>query len=221
MPPQFTRLENYTQPAPEEVAARVSAFERAMGSRRTVRDFSDRPVPRAAIEAAIRTAASAPSGANMQPWHFAAVGDGDIKRRIREAAEEEERAFYGGRAGTEWLAALQPFGTDWRKPFLETAPWLIVVFQQNYGVGADGTRHKHYYVQESAGIAAGFLLAALHMGGLATLTHTPSPMGFLREILGRPKNERATMIVVAGYPAADARVPVLTKKPFAEVASFR
>ena len=176
-------------------------------------------MPRAVIEAAIATAAGAPSGANMQPWHFVAVGDPALKRRIREAAEAEERAFYGGRAPDDWLAALAPLGTDADKPFLETAPWLIVVFQLNSGVGSGGERVKHYYVQESVGIACGFLLAALHQAGLATLTHTPSPMGFLRELLGRPANERAAMIVVAGRPAPDARVPDIAKKPFDAVAT--
>jgi len=221
MRPRFVPLAGYAPLAPEDGTARARAFFDAIRTRRTVRDFSDRPVPRETIEWAIRAAATAPSGANMQPWHFAAVGDGAIKRRIREAAEKEEKAFYDGRAGDEWLAALEPFGTDWRKPFLETAPWLIVVFQQNYGVKPGGGRAKHYYVQESVGIASGFLIAALHGAGLATLTHTPSPMGFLRDILGRPKNERAVMILVAGYPAEDAQVPLLEKKPFETVASFR
>ena len=204
-----------------EMRQRADAFLAGIRRRRTVRDFSDRPVTRAVIERCIAAAGTAPSGANMQPWHFAVVGDPEIKRRIREAAEEEERAFYGGKAGDDWLEALAPLGTDADKPFLETAPWLIVVFQQNYGLGPDGKRVKHYYVQESVGIATGFLIAALHHCGLATLTHTPSPMKFLRDILGRPVNERAVMILVAGHPAPDATVPAITKKPLSDIASFQ
>jgi nitroreductase len=199
---------------------RAREFYQELKSRRTVRDFSDRPVPRPVIEACLSAAGTAPSGANMQPWHFVAVSDPEIKGRIRAAAEAEERAFYDGRASDEWLEALAHLGTDADKPFLETAPYLIVVFQQNYGLDAEGERVKHYYVQESAGIATGFLIAALHHAGLATLTHTPSPMKFLREVLGRPVNERATMILVTGYPAADAKVPAITKKPIEEIATF-
>ena len=206
--------------SPADMLDRAGGFLEELRRRRTVRDFSDRPVPREVIERCIAAAGTAPSGANMQPWHFAVVGDPEIKHRIREAAEAEERAFYGGKAGQDWLEALAPLGTDENKPFLETAPWLIVVFQQNYGLGPEGERVKHYYVQESVGIATGFLIAALHHCGLATLTHTPSPMKFLREILGRPANERAVMILVAGYPAADATVPAITKKPLDQIASF-
>ena len=202
--PRFARLEGYPQIAPEECISRAGAFAAQMAMRRTVRDFSAKPVPREVVELAIKAAATAPSGANKQPWHFALIESADMKRRIREAAEEEERAFYGGRAGEAWLEDLAPFGTDWRKPFLETAPYLIVVFQQNYGQAADGSRTKNYYIQESVGIASGLLLAALHTAGLATLTHTPSPMGFLREICRRPANERAVMIVVVGRPAENA-----------------
>lgn len=215
----FRPLTGYPDLSDGERLARAEAFRAAMASRRTVRDFAPAPVPRAVIAAAIATAASAPSGANMQPWHFVAVGDPDLKRQIREAAEAEERAFYGGRAPDDWLAALAPLGTDADKPFLEVAPWLIVVFQQTTGVGPEGDRVKHYYVQESVGIACGFLLAALHQAGLATLTHTPSPMGFLRDLLGRPSHERAAMIVVAGRPAPKARVPDIAKKPFDAVAT--
>lgn len=215
----FRLLTGYPDLTDAERLARAEAFRASMATRRTVRDFASDPVPRAVIESAIRTATGAPSGANMQPWHFVAVGDPALKRRIRDAAEAEERAFYGGRAPDDWLAALAPLGTDADKPFLETAPWLIVVFQQNSGVGPDGERLKHYFVQESVGVACGFLLAALHQAGLATLTHTPSPMGFLRELLGRPVNERAAMIVVAGRPAPDARVPDIGKKPFDAVAT--
>jgi iodotyrosine deiodinase len=213
-------LTGYPDYPPENMERRARDFYQELKRRRTVRDFSDRPVPRQVIEACLSAAGTAPSGANMQPWHFVAVSDPGIKGRIRAAAEAEERAFYEGRASDEWLEALAHLGTDADKPFLETAPFLIVVFQQNYGLDAEGERVKHYYVQESAGIATGFLIAALHHAGLATLTHTPSPMKFLREVLGRPVNERATMILVTGYPAADAKVPAITKKPIDEIATF-
>ncbi len=205
-----------------EMAPRARAFADDLIRRRTVREFSDRPVDRAIVEAAIDAARHAPSGANHQPWHFVAVADPAVKARIREAAEVEEKAFYDGKASEEWLRALRPLGTDWRKPFLETAPWLIVVFAQQWGSWPDGSRKKNYYVPESVGIACGFLLATLHRAGLATLTHTPNPMGFLGTLLGRPKNEKAYMIVVAGHPAPDAVVPLhaLAKKPFDEVATF-
>jgi nitroreductase len=205
-----------------EMTPRARAFADDLGRRRTVREFSDRPVDRAIVEAAIDAARHAPSGANHQPWHFVAVADPAVKARIREAAEVEEKAFYDGKASEEWLRALKPLGTDWRKPFLETAPWLIVVFAQQWGSWPDGSRKKNYYVPESVGIACGFLLATLHRAGLATLTHTPNPMGFLGTLLGRPKNEKAYMIVVAGHPAPDAVVPLhaLAKKPFDEVATF-
>jgi iodotyrosine deiodinase len=187
-------------------------FRAAMAKRRTVRDFSDRAVPREVIEHAVMTAASAPSGANQQPWTFVCISDPARKARIRAAAEVEEKAFYEGRAGREWLEALGPLGTDWRKPFLETAPWLIAVFAQRYGVRPDGRRVKHYYVPESVGIAVGFLVAALHHAGLATLTHTPSPMGFLNDICGRPEREKAYVLVVTGYPAEGCMVPAIGKK---------
>jgi iodotyrosine deiodinase len=199
---------------------RVLAFEAALRSRRTVRHFAPTPIAQEVIESAIRTAGRAPSGANLQPWTFVAVSDPDVKRRIREAAEEEERGFYGGRAPRDWLDALRPFGTDAHKPFLETAPWLIAVFAQTHALRADGTTEKHYYVKESVGLATGFLLAALHHAGLATLTHTPSPMGFLREVLGRPANEQAFVLVVTGLPADDATLPVITKKPLEAIARF-
>ncbi len=213
-------LTGYPDYPPEAMERRARDFYQELKRRRTVRDFSDRPVPRRVIEACLAAAGTAPSGANMQPWHFVAVSDPEIKGRIRAAAEAEERAFYEGRASDEWLEALAHLGTDADKPFLETAPFLIVVFQQNYGLDAEGERVKHYYVQESAGIATGFLIAALHHAGLATLTHTPSPMKFLREVLGRPVNERATMILVTGYPASDAKVPAITRKPIDEIATF-
>ncbi|MBI4893195.1 MAG: nitroreductase family protein [Acidobacteria bacterium] len=191
-----------------------------MGARRSVRAFSDEPVPFELIEAAIRAAATAPSGANLQPWTFAAVGDAATKRRIRQAAEAEEKLNYEQRMPEEWLEALEPFGTDWHKPFLETAPWLIVVFRQDYGLAGE-SRRKHYYVQESVGIATGLLLAALQMAGLATLVHTPSPMGFLAEILERPKNEKAFLLIPVGYPAEGAEVPAIGKKPLQDVLVVR
>lgn len=213
-------LTGYAELPPEEACARARTFLERMAARRTVRDFSAQPPPREIVECAVRTAATAPSGANMQPWHFTVVTDSSVKAKIRAAAEAEERAFYSGRAGAEWLAALAPLGTGADKPFLETAPYLIVVFQQNYGLDGQGRRVKHYYVQESVGIATGMLISALHLSGLATLTHTPSPMGFLREVLGRPRNERATMIVVTGYPAGGARVPAISRKTFSEICDF-
>jgi iodotyrosine deiodinase len=219
--PQWQRLSDDSSTLDDgERLRRVTAFEQTMRTRRTVRDFSSAPVPRAVIESAIRSASRAPSGANMQPWSFVAISDAATKRRIREAAEVEERAFYGVRAPEEWLRVLQPFGTDGDKPFLEQAPWLIVVFAQPYGRGDDGIAHKHYYVKESVGIATGFLLAALHHAGLGTLTHTPSPMRFLGEILERPAEEQAYVLIVTGVPAQGAMVPVIDKKPFDAVAQF-
>ncbi len=200
---------------------RVTEFRTFMERRRTIRFFSGQPVPKDIIAEAVKAANTAPSGANKQPWHFAIVSDPAVKKKIREAAEIEEKEFYESRAGEEWLKDLAHLGTDSSKPFLETAPYLIVCFQQNYALDPKtGKRSKHYYVQESAGLATGFLIAALHIAGLATLTHTPSPMGFLRDLLGRPKNERAIMIVVAGHPAEDAMVPTLTKKDFSETCSW-
>ena len=207
--------------SPEESAARAEAFLREMDRRRSVRDFSDRPVPRALVERAILTASTAPSGAHMQPWTFVAVADPETKRQIREAAEAEERASYGGRMSDEWLEALAPLGTDWRKPFLEAAPWLVVLFAQRWGLRPDGSRRKHYYVQESCGIAAGLFVAALHHAGLATLTHTPSPMRFLSEILERPPNEAPFILFPVGYPAEGARVPDIERKGLGEVAVWR
>ena len=202
----------------EEMRARAEAFYRALGRRRSTRDFSDRSVPRSLIETAIRTASTAPSGAHKQPWTFVSVSNADVKRRIREAAEEEERAFYAERATPEWLEALAPIGTDWRKPFLETVPWIVVLFAQSYGLDGDGARDKHYYVQESCGIAAGFFITALHQMGLATLTHTPSPMRFLNEILDRPRHERPYILFPVGFPAEGATVPDLRRKSLDEVA---
>lgn len=203
--------------APDDMLRRSQDFLAMMARRRTVRDYSDRPVPREIVANAVRTASLAPSGANQQPWTFVCISDPAIKRRIRVAAEEEEKAFYDGRAGDEWLDALRHLGTDWEKPFLETAPWLIAIFGQRYGATPDGGKVKHYYVPESVGIASGFLIAALHNAGLATLTHTPSPMGFLNQICGRPESEKAYILLVAGYPADDCRVPAITKKTLDEV----
>ena len=191
-----------------------------MQRRRSVRDFSSREVSQRVIENAITAAASAPSGANMQPWHFVAVGNNDTKRKIRLAAEEEERALYEHRASDEWLDALAPLGTDANKPFLETAPWLIAIFSQKFTLDEDGRKHKNYYTSESVGIATGFLIAALHNAGLATLTHTPSPMTFLRKILKRPDHEKPFLLLVTGYPADDAMVPDITRKPVEQFLSF-
>ena len=206
---------------PEEMRERARRFADEMERRRTVRDFDARPVPEGVIGAALRTAASAPSGANRQPWRFVVVRDEAVKARLREAAEEEERAFYGGRAPAEWLAALEPLGTDARKPFLTEAPVLIAVFLERYGRGADGERVRNYYPAESVGIATGFLIAALHHAGLATLTHTPSPMRFLNEILDRPDNEVPFLLLVVGYPEPGARVPDIERFPLDAVVSTR
>ena len=202
---------------------RSRAFHVAIATRRTVREYADRHVPREVIEDAIRAAATAPSGANLQPWHFVAVSreDRELRRRIREAAEEEEREFYAHRAPKEWLDALAPLGTDWQKPFLEIAPWLIAVFVQPHGVRPDGAPFKHYYAVESVGIATGFLIAALHHAGLATLTHTPSPMKFLNELLGRPALERPFLLLVVGYPVDGAQVPDIQRKPLKDVTTWK
>ncbi len=218
--PQMQPLVFERLPAEEQIR-RARAFYEHIRLRRTVREFSAQPVPFEIIEMAIRAAATAPSGANQQPWRFVVVSNPETKRKIRAAAEAEEKEFYEHRAPKEWLEALAPLGTEWHKPFLETAPYLIVIFRLNYELRRDETggevRAKNYYAQESVGIAVGVLLTALHFSGLATLTHTPSPMGFLGELLGRPKNERAFMIVPVGYPAEDAKVPRITKKELSEV----
>ncbi len=201
--------------------ARGEEFLGRMSGRRSVRQFAPDPVPRELIQIAVATANTAPSGANRQPWHFVAVSDPEVKSQIREAAEAEEREFYeGGRAPEEWLAALEPLGTDWRKPFLEIAPWLVAVFKQVHGLAADGTKVTNYYVNESVGIACGLFIASLHQMGLATLTHTPQPMRFLNRILERPANERPFILFPVGYPAADCRVPDLAKKPLADVTTW-
>jgi len=216
-------LPAYREYPPEEMVARAEEFYADIKRRRTVRDFDARPVPRAVIEQALLAAGTAPSGANQQPWHFTVITDPVVKKRVREEAEIEERAFYhGGKASAEWLDALAPLGTDASKPFLETAPVLIAIFAQRYGVGPAGEKVKHYYVPESVGIASGFLIAALHHAGLATLTHTPSPMNFLNQICGRPDNEKPVILLVAGYPAANCQVPVHggIKKPLEGIANF-
>jgi iodotyrosine deiodinase len=219
-PPRVVPLD-YTPPAEEALAEYARMFCESMSRRRTVRDFSDRPVPRAVIEWCLRTAGTAPSGANLQPWHFVAVGDPGTKRRIRVAAEQEEQEFYTHRAPKEWRDALVPLGTDANKPFLERAPWLIAIFSQPYGVLHDGRKVKHYYAVESVGIATGLLIAAVHHAGLVSLTHTPSPMGFLNDILARPANEKPFLLLVIGYPQDRAMVPDITRKPLQEIASWR
>lgn len=196
------------------------AFADELSQRRTVRDFASTPVPREVIEHCLRAAGSAPSGANQQPWRFVAVADATIKHRIREAAEAEEREFYGRRAPEEWLRALEPLGTDADKPFLEVAPWLIAIFYERFGLDAEGGKQKRYYPHESVGIATGMLIAALHRAGLATLTHTPSPMGFLNEILGRPRNEMPFLLLVVGHPADGCQVPDIERLPLKDIATF-
>jgi iodotyrosine deiodinase len=213
-------LSDYREYPIEEMRERLAEFYADLNRRRTVREFADRPVPRDIIETALRAANTAPSGANLQPWHFCVVSGPETKRKIREAAEEEEREFYEHRASEEWLAALAPLGTDEHKPFLETAPYLIAVFLQKYGALPDGRKVKHYYPTESTGLATGLLIAALHRAGLATLTHTPSPMKFLNEILGRPRNERPFLLLVVGYPADEARVPDIQRKELGDFTSW-
>jgi nitroreductase len=214
-------LADYVAPTDQELSLRAREFRTRLGTRRTVREFSDRPVARDVIEDCIAAAGTAPSGANQQPWRFVAISDPAVKQRIRLAAEEEEREFYARRATREWLNALAPIGTDSHKPFLETAPWLIAIFAERWHLDAAGNKVKHYYPTESVGIATGLLIAAIHSAGLASLTHTPSPMGFLNQILGRPAElERPFLLLVVGYPAVTARVPAISRKPLSEIAIF-
>jgi iodotyrosine deiodinase len=215
-------LPDYAERPLAEMRARAEAFQADIRTRHTVRDFAPRPVPRDIIETCLLAAGTAPSGANHQPWHFAVITDPARKRQVREGAEAEERQFYEGRAGREWLDALRPLGTDADKAFLEIAPYLICIFGARKSAGADGRVRKNYYVPESVGIATGFLIAALHRAGLATLTHTPAPMGFLNTICGRPESEKPYILLVTGYPAPDATIPAyaLQKKPLAEIATF-
>ena len=220
--PPMEALAHYQELPPEAMKARAQAHYEQQKRRRTVRDFDSRPVPREVVEHCLLAAGTAPSGANQQPWHFAVISDPGLKRQIREAAEEEERAFYNGRAPEEWLRALAPLGTDPNKPFLEEAPLLIAIFAQKYGVDEQGERFSHYYVPESVGIATGFLITALHEAGLATLTHTPSPMGFLNGLCRRPDNEKPVILLVVGYPKPGCLVPVHggLKKPLAQISSW-
>ena len=217
---KFIPLADFKEYSEEEMHKRAAAFYDEIKRRRTVREFSSRPVLQAVIEKCLLAAGTAPNGANHQPWHFVVVSNPEIKKEIREAAEVEEREFYTHRAPQEWLDALAALGTDEHKPFLETAPYLIVIFGQSYEITAEGKKIKNYYVQESVGIATGFLIAALHHAGLATLTHTPSPMGFLNKILNRPSNERPYLVLVVGYPAEDAQVPDITKKSLDKIVTF-
>jgi iodotyrosine deiodinase len=219
---KLVALPDYVELAPDEMARRARDFLAEIGRRHTVRDFAARPVPRKLIETCIAAAGTAPSGANHQPWHFSVIGNAAMKKRLRAAAETEERAFYAGRAGAEWLAALKPLGTDPDKPFLETAPWLICVFGARRSRSADGVMRKNYYVPESVAIATGFLIAALHRAGLATLTHTPAPMGFLNDICGRPADEKPYILLVTGYPAPGAQIPLhaTEKKSLSDIATF-
>lgn len=223
MSADFVPLEGYEDVSSEEMKARAQSVLDMLITRRTIRDFSDKPVPREVIETCIKAAGTAPSGANHQPWHFTAISNPDMKRKIRIAAEAEEAEFYGGRASEEWLDALAPLGTDASKPFLETAPWLIAVFAQRRGGEAAGQDKKNYYVTESVGLATGMLITALHAAGLGTLTHTPAPMGFLRDICERPSTEKPFVLMVVGYPADGAQVPqhALVKKSLKEMATFR
>jgi len=219
--PGFVPLEGYREYPPDEMRARATDFYQQLNRRRTVRDFDSREIPRDVIEQCLMAAGTAPSGAHRQPWHFVVVSDAVVKKQIRKAAEEEEREFYSERAPKEWLDALEPLGTDADKPFLETAPILIAIFAERYGMRHDGFHVQNYYVSESVGIATGMLITAFHHAGLATLTHTPSPMGFLNEILDRPQNERPFLLLVVGYPGADVKVPNLGRKSLNEIADFR
>ena len=216
----FIPYSSYCEYPIEEMEQRARTFREEMQRRRTIRTFSSRPIPREIIEECLRTAGTAPSGVNMQPWHFVVVSDPNVKKQIREGAEKEEREFYERRAPDEWLEALAPLGTDWHKPFLEDAPYLIVIFSLSNTILPDGTKYKNYYVTESVGIATGMLITALHHAGLASLTHTPSPMAFLNRILKRPVNERPFLVLVVGYPAEETTVPDISKKSLDEITTF-
>jgi nitroreductase len=219
--PEFVPLQDFQEYPEDVMAKRAADFYAEMRTRRTVRQFSERPIPRAVIEDCLKTASSAPSGANMQPWKFVVVSDPDVKKQIRKKAEEEEHEFYTRRATPEWLEALEPLGTDEHKPYLETAPYLIAIFVERYGKLPNGRSVKHYYAVESVGIATGMLITAIHNAGLASLTHTPSPMGFLNEILERPENEKPFLLLVVGHPAEEAVVPKIGKKSLEQVTVFR
>lgn len=216
----FVPHTDYEEHPVNEMKNRASDFYEFLKKRRTVRDFSERAVPREIIEKCLLAAGTAPNGANKQPWHFVAVSDPEVKKKIREEAEKEEHEFYNRRAPEDWLEDLAPLGTDENKPFLEKAPYLIGIFAQSYNLDENGEKEKHYYVKESVGIATGMLITALHHSGLATLTHTPSPMGFLNEIMGRPSHEKPFLLLVVGYPEENVKVPDITKKPLNEIASF-
>ena len=222
MSAEYVPLKGYDSPTEAQMKARAEEVLQTLLTRRTIRDFSDKAVPRDVIETCIKAAGTAPSGANHQPWHFVAISSPEIKRKIRIAAEAEEAEFYKKRASEEWLEALAPLGTDESKPFLETAPWLIAVFSQKRGGELVGQNKKNYYVTESVGLATGMLITALHSAGLGTLTHTPAPMGFLRDICERPKDEKPFVLMVVGYPADDAKVPkhALIKKDLSEISTF-
>lgn len=213
-------LPDYREYPPEEMKQRAADFYEDIKRRRTIRNFSDRSVPVEIIKDSIKAAGTAPNGANLQPWHFVVVSDPEVKKKIRVAAEKAEKEFYNERATEEWLEVLRPLGTDEHKPYLETAPYLIDIFSKKYGLTDSGEKIQHYYVKESVGIATGMLITALHRSGLATLTHTPNPMKFLNEILDRPSNERAYLILVTGYPAEDAKVPDISKKSLNKIATF-
>lgn len=220
MNPDFIDLPDYQTYSEEDMLERATSFYEEIKRRRTVRDFSQKPVPKEVIEQCLLAGGTAPNGANLQPWHFAVVESPEIKKQIRVAAEKEEQEFYNGKAPQEWIDALSHLGTDENKPFLEIAPYLIVVFSKAHEVREDGKIVKHYYSTESTGIATGMLITALHMSGLATLTHTPSPMKFLNQILDRPKNERPFLVLVVGYPTEDAKVPNISKKPLQDIATY-
>jgi len=217
----FIPLPDFKECSSEEMITRSESFYNLVKQRRTVRDFSERPVSKEVIENCIRSAGTAPSGANLQPWHFVVVSDPKIKKQIRIAAEEEEKEFYTKRAPKEWLEALAPLGTNEQKPFLEKAPHLIAIFSKSYDILPDGRKLKQYYSQESVGIACGVLITAIHNAGLVSLTHTPSPMNFLNDILRRPKNERPFLLLVVGYPEKDAKVPDIKKKELSEIVTYK